>query len=249
MPSPRFWMMWSVPTNGSMPIHWAPSPPIWVIPVIVPTRSGSIISTMPWQPMPPPTSAPSGTLVLVLWGQPEQKNGLRAGSRSTSLRYGAEAGPDGGADGEGGARRAASMRRPRRSASGPTSASASSAPKDGDEHPAVAVALAEDRRGTGPAVEEVLQPHLDEGPLLLDDDDLVQAAGEALDDRRLERRDEAQAQQAHTVAPQVGLGRGRACAAPRRPRSRCGPTPRCPSQASASGGSTVMALRPGFSSA
>ncbi|HCS56191.1 MAG TPA: hypothetical protein DIW80_01950 [Gordonia polyisoprenivorans] len=34
---------------------------------------GSIIWVMPWQPMPPPTSAPSGTLVLRLCGHPEQK--------------------------------------------------------------------------------------------------------------------------------------------------------------------------------
>ena len=33
--------------------------------------------TMPWQPIPAPTSAPSGTFVEVLWGQPEQKNGAR----------------------------------------------------------------------------------------------------------------------------------------------------------------------------
>ena len=40
-------MKWSAPTKGSMPIHWAPSPPICVSPVTVPTRSGSIISTIP----------------------------------------------------------------------------------------------------------------------------------------------------------------------------------------------------------
>jgi hypothetical protein len=30
-------------------------------------------STIVWQPMPPPTSAPSGARVEVLWGHPEQK--------------------------------------------------------------------------------------------------------------------------------------------------------------------------------
>ena len=61
----------------------------------VPTRSGSISPTMPWQPMPPPTSAPSGTLVPVLWGQPEQKNGRAgraAGRRCGGLKPGAGAG-------------------------------------------------------------------------------------------------------------------------------------------------------------
>ena len=30
-------------------------------------------ATNPWQPMPPSASEPVGMLVLVLWGQPEQK--------------------------------------------------------------------------------------------------------------------------------------------------------------------------------
>ncbi len=32
-----------------------------------------------WQPIPAPTNDPSGTSVLRLWGQPEQKKGLRLG--------------------------------------------------------------------------------------------------------------------------------------------------------------------------
>ena len=38
---------------------------------------------MPWQPMPPPATEPSGTTVERLCGHPEQKYGVRAG-RSAS---------------------------------------------------------------------------------------------------------------------------------------------------------------------
>ena len=77
VPSPTFWNRWGSATNGAMPIHWLPSPPIWVIPVIVPRGSPPMKLTIPWQPMPAPTREPSGTRVPVLWGQPEQKNGVR----------------------------------------------------------------------------------------------------------------------------------------------------------------------------
>ena len=108
-----------------MPTQLLPSPPIWVIPMIVPTRSGSIMVTMPWQPIPAPTAAPSGTLVPVLWGHPEQKNGVRLGS-SSILRFMP-------VDGAGcrGRSRAASIRLESRRNSGSTSASASSAPHAG----------------------------------------------------------------------------------------------------------------------
>ena len=82
VPSPMFWMKWSVPTNGSIPIQLLPSPPIWVMPMMLPTRAGSIIVTMPEQPIPAPTAEPSGTLVPVLCGQPEQKYGVRLGNSS-----------------------------------------------------------------------------------------------------------------------------------------------------------------------
>jgi hypothetical protein len=34
-------------------------------------------STIVWQPIPAPTSVPSGALIELLCGQPEQKNGVR----------------------------------------------------------------------------------------------------------------------------------------------------------------------------
>ena len=72
VPSPMFCTRWSRSTNGSMPIHWAPSLPIAVSPAMSPTRSGSIRAIIAWHPMPPPTSVPSGTRVDRLCGQPLQ---------------------------------------------------------------------------------------------------------------------------------------------------------------------------------
>ena len=72
VPSPRFWTRCWRSTNGAMPIHWAPSLPIAVSPTMSPTRSGSISATIAWQPMPPPTSVPSGTRVDRLCGHPLQ---------------------------------------------------------------------------------------------------------------------------------------------------------------------------------
>src|SRR3972149_2921889 len=48
VPSPRFWKMCGISVNGAMPTHWAPSPPMWVMPRVL----RFIASTMPWQPMP-----------------------------------------------------------------------------------------------------------------------------------------------------------------------------------------------------
>jgi len=49
------------------------SPPIWVNVSVL----RSIHSAMKWQPMPQRARLPSGTLVEVLCGQPEQKYGVR----------------------------------------------------------------------------------------------------------------------------------------------------------------------------
>ena len=50
-------------------IQLTPSPPIWMSPSV----SRSIQLAMKWQPMPASACEPSGTLVDVLCGQPEQK--------------------------------------------------------------------------------------------------------------------------------------------------------------------------------
>ena len=70
-------MCWSV-ENGCWPIHGTPSPPIWV----KPTVARSIQIVMKWQPMPAMAREPSGTLVLVLCGQPEQNQGWRSAPAS-----------------------------------------------------------------------------------------------------------------------------------------------------------------------
>ena len=86
VPSPRFWKMWLVSTKSLMPIHWVPSLPMQVRPAMSPTRSGSMSKVMVWQPIPAPTTAPSGTSVLRLWGQPEQKNGERSTASGIMVR-------------------------------------------------------------------------------------------------------------------------------------------------------------------
>ena len=56
-----------------MPIHGAPSPPIWVMKWNA--RPGPSPMAMVWQPMPPPATWPSSSMVDRLCGQPEQKFG------------------------------------------------------------------------------------------------------------------------------------------------------------------------------
>ena len=73
VPSPMFWTKCSRDTNGDMPFHIAPSPPIWNRPTTVPDWRGFIWMASPWQPLPDPAMAPSGSLTEVLCGQPEQK--------------------------------------------------------------------------------------------------------------------------------------------------------------------------------
>src|SRR3989442_11781865 len=76
VPSPMFWKMCSTSVKGACPIHWAPSPPIWVRPVTSESVRDELV-TNEWQPIPPPASEPSGTAVDRLWGHPEQKYGVR----------------------------------------------------------------------------------------------------------------------------------------------------------------------------
>src|SRR3569833_2100953 len=66
--------MWFSLVKGAMPTHGTPSPPICVKVSV----ERSIHSAMKWQPMPASARLPSGTFVEVLWGQPEQKYGVRA---------------------------------------------------------------------------------------------------------------------------------------------------------------------------
>ena len=70
---------------------------------------------------------------------------------------------------------------------------------------AVRPALAVHRRRAGHPVEHGLHRVLQEGPLLLDHDDLIEATGELLDDGRLEREDHAELQQPDTGSVQPVL--------------------------------------------
>ncbi len=69
-----FWKMCGTDVNGACPIQFAPSPPICVTASV---RRSGIHAAMPWQPMPPSATEPSGTTVEVLCGQPEQNAGSR----------------------------------------------------------------------------------------------------------------------------------------------------------------------------
>ena len=88
VPSPRFCTRCRCVTNGAMPIHCAPSPPIWHSPMTSPTCSSGMNATMAWQPIPPPTRVPGATLVEELCGQPEQKYGTRCASGSMTRSRG-----------------------------------------------------------------------------------------------------------------------------------------------------------------
>ena len=187
VPSPRFWTRCLRSRNGAMPIHCAPSLPMHVRPTRSPTRSASISPTMAWQPMPPPTSVPGSTRVLVLCGHPLQKNGARSTDRAISERPPAGAGN--------GARR--SSRRAARRA--PQRLDESLGVEDatgGDQRPALVVAPTDDSRTLVPVVERVADEPLERRVLLLDHDDLGEVVGELAHLRRLERDGHQQLEQA-----------------------------------------------------
>ena len=224
-----FWTRWRSSVNGAMPIHCAPSPPICVMPVISPLPSG-LSSTIVWQPMPAPTSVPSGALVELLCGQPEQKNGVRAGHRQRRA---------------GGAAIASSARiaRPR-----PTELHARAQARGdragdqvrvevelgGQQRRAALVALADDARG---ARRRRRAPpcsvRLDERALLLDHEDLVEArARTRAPSSRLERPDHPELEDPHAGALQRALVEAEVGAAPGAGRGSVLPAATMPSQAS-----------------
>ena len=136
VPSPMFWKRCGSLLNIDAPTHCTPSPPICV----VPTARSRVNSAMPWQPIPPPATDPSGTTVDRLCGHPEQKYGVRGGTSSaaTAMR---DRAAGGGARDRRGARAGAAAQRRRRSTS--------STPPDGHEAARRRVALARDPRCAG----------------------------------------------------------------------------------------------------
>src|SRR5712672_571008 len=190
-----FCVKWSRSRNGAMPIHCIPSPPIWDRPVTVPACASSISRTRAWQPMPAPTSVPGSGLVELVCGKPEQKYGTRLTSESITWLGSPGSGVRGRGDAAGG------HPAPQRAEDhvGVQLAVAR------DELRAVSVALAGDGRLGRAAVEHVADGGLEEGALLLDDQDLLQPVGELADGVLLERPRHGDAQQADTAARQAVL--------------------------------------------
>ena len=126
-----------------------------------------------WQPIPAPTSVPSGAGVELLCGQPLQKNGVRD-IGSGRIMY----------------RDAVSILATRASRSSSRDPSPDARREgDGDlvgeqlslrmqQRPLVLVELADDLRGIRGPVEQMLDLLLHERQLLLDDDDLLELRGE-----------------------------------------------------------------------
>src|SRR5260370_24757748 len=72
----------------------------------------------------------------------------------------------------------------------------------GDEGPRVEVVLAGDARALGLVVEDVADEELAERALLLDHQQLLEAAREFADDARLHREEHPDLHEAHAVAPE-----------------------------------------------
>ncbi len=141
--------------------------------------------------MPPPTSVPGSTLVLVLCGHPLQKNGARStdeGDQRTS-------------DGRRWQRRETVVEAGRKA--GPERRDQSLGVEDaagGDQRLALVVTPADDPRALVPVVERIAYEPLERRVLLLDDDDLGEAVGELAHLRRLERHGHEQLEQADAGA-------------------------------------------------
>ena len=165
--------------NGAMPIHCAPSPPICVMPVISPLPSG-FSSTIVWQPMPAPTSVPSGacTRAVVRAAGAEERGARRHRQLGRAAVRSRRASASARLDRVDRARRA-----PRsRAATARAIRSASRSSSRGQQRLAALVALAEDARRAGHAVERLLEVRLEERALLLDDEDLVEPVRELAHD-------------------------------------------------------------------
>ena len=149
--------------------------------------------------MPPPTSEPSGTFVELLCGHPEQKYGVRATSgsgvtgqaqrlRGLPGRDRGEFRPGTQPDGQPGRDQVGIQ-----------------FPMGREQRRARRIGLARDGGGIGHPVEDLFDGRLDEGPLLLHDDDLGQAVRELLDLRGDQRMDHREPQEPYPAGGQFGL--------------------------------------------
>ena len=210
VPSPMFWNMCGVSVKGAMPTHCAPSPPMWVTPMM----PRSMPMAMPWQPMPAAATAPvrhhGGAVVRAARAE---EGGARERERARpalelvqvldARLHRLDARLPGQPPGDA---RARWCRSPARRSTGMSARSSSSC-------------LPTTRGRSGAAVEHVLGEHLEEGPLLLDDEDLLEAAGELADDARLHREHEPHLEDADAVAAERGLVQAQLVEAPGARRS------------------------------
>ena len=190
--------------------------------------------TMPWQPMPAPTSDPSGTSVPVLWGQPEQKNGVRCASApSTSLNDSAAFG---------GASRSGPIRSRSTRRNGSTSESAVSAPVSGTSA-WPAASLLPTTAGVGRCRTSAARTRVSSHSSLSSTTSTVAVPAASRRVRTLvERVERTELQHAHAEVVQRRARRARGCAAPPSPSRRCDRRRRC--RATRRGGSTTIGLSP-----
>ena len=182
-----------------MPTHGTPSPPIWVKVSVL----RFIHSAMKWQPMPAMARLPSGTLVEVLCGQPEQKYGVRVtGATACIWRRLAAVEPVGlGAQ----HRRDFGIEVEPQQPLGQRTGERGDAEflGEGQEALVVLVHLADDARAdvVAPVEQLLLDLVLDDLAALLDDEDLFQPDREFAHALRLQRPGHAD-----LVEPQADLG-------------------------------------------
>src|SRR6266567_2153718 len=204
VPSPRFWMTCGSATKGDRPIHGTPSAPIGGGGRLFMPWWRASKYMIPWQPTPPPTSAPSGVTVDRLCGHPLQNPGERAGGgwggrpprpapreleqrQPGLLSAGGEGGPPGQDPGEDLGHRSRVQLAGKR--------------REGLPGP---VALAEHGDAASGLVQDGAQLRFDERPLLLDDDDLADGGGELADRVLGQRVGHAELQDPDSGAGEVG---------------------------------------------
>ena len=236
VPSPMFWTQCEAlagSANGCVPSQCAPSPPICVSPVTSPTCPSGISMTMRVAAdarADQRALGRGGRRGVVRAARAVERRAVAPGDRQVDpgapaaaalvpRDHARELGP-----------RCASSRRARPVAT----ASGSRSPWTANSGAPSGPVLPCDGGRPGPAVEPLLDLGLEERALLLDDDDLVEAVGEVVDDAGLERPGHPDAQQPDAAGGELRVveaegGRapagGRASSSRRR-RSRPGAGPR-----------------------
>ena len=205
-----------------MPIHWAPSPPIWVNPMMSRTVPRASSTARRGSRCPPrPASPPAPGCRPVVRAARAEVRGPR-GDRQQRQRP-----PTGSGRGQPApARRLVDVLGQPRGQRGRYHVRRQLAGRGQQRRARRRRVLPTDHRRVRQAVEQVLDGQLDEGPLLLHHDDLVQAARELADDARFERGDHAQLEHPHPGGGQPSVVHARSGPAPAGGRGRsCRPRP------------------------